>query len=270
MTKIAITGASGFIGQRVLKQLEKKEGVALRTLDRDKHNLLDQETLKDFVKGQDVIIHLAGVNRTTNYELIQTNTLGTLSILEAMVKYVPKARLVFASTFQVYLNQSLYGLSKKFAEELVKLYGLNHKLKSTILRLSNVYGPCGKPFYNSVVATLAHLIKQGEPLKINGDGSQERDYVYVEDVADAFVTSALSEQEEVTETLDICTDQSTSLNEIIETIREVSGKKVEVVYNEAAKDVPWPTKDKNFDKAKKFLGWEPKTTLKEGLSQIFK
>lgn len=268
--KIALTGADGFIGQAVTKELENKPDIELKVFDLQKYNLLDSESLKDFVENQNIIIHLAGVNRGTNFELVQVNTLGTLSLLEAVAKYAPSARIIFASTFQVYLPQSLYGLSKKFAEDLLTQYGMNHGIKSTILRLSNVYGPGGKPFYNSVIATFAHLIKQGEKLQINGDGSQERDYVYVGDVADAFVKAAFYNQTESTEVVDICTTESSSLNQIIETIEEITDKKVEVVYNKAGKEVPWPTRDKNFERAKKVLGWEPKTLLKEGLAQVFK
>lgn len=267
---IAVTGADGFIGKAVVNHLKKTEGVDLTTLDRAVHNLLEPESLNGLVENQDVIIHLAGANKGTNHELIQTNTLGTLSLLEAIVKYAPQVKLVFASTFQVYLPQSLYGLSKKFAEDLLVQYGLTQKLQSTILRLSNVYGPGGKPFYNSVVSTFAHQIKQGESLKINGDGSQERDYIFVDDVADAFAKAVLYKQEVPTEIIDICSKVSTSLNQIIKIMEEISGKKVKVVYNSAVAEKPWPTKDKNFTKAKELLGWEPKTSLEQGLAQIMK
>lgn len=267
MKKIGITGADGFIGQAVIKRLGKEE-TKIITLDRQKHNLFDPESLRGFVENQDIVIHLAGVNRGTNYELIQVNTLATLSLLEAMVKYAPLARIIFASTFQVYLPQSLYGLSKKFAEELLVQYGLNQKVQSTILRLSNVYGPGAKPFYNSVIATFAHLINRGETLQINGDGNQERDYIYVADAADALARAALSNQTEQTEIIDVCSGESTSLNTVLEIIKSVSGKKIKVVYNSAVAEKPWPTKDKNFTKAKELLAWEPKISIKEGLVRV--
>ena len=268
MKKVAITGASGFIGREVVKQLENTKGVVTSVLDRNTHSLEDSESLKSFVEDKDVIIHLAGVNRGTNSELLQVNTLGMLSLLDAVLKYSPTARVVFASTFQVYLHQSLYGLSKKFAEELMQQYGLNHRISGTVLRLSNVYGLGGKPFYNSVVATFAHQIKQGESLNIKGDGSAERDYVYVDDVADAFVKAALYDQKNQTEVVDICSGESTSLNQVLDIIRNVCDKKFEVIYNDAVQDKPWPTKDKNFKKAKELFGWEPKTSLKDGLFRV--
>lgn len=271
MKKIAITGDSGFIGQSVVKFLKHESDVELKLLDRKTHNLLDAESLKDFVESQDAIIHLAGVNRGTNQELLQTNVLGTLSLLDAVVKYAPSARIVFASTFQVYLPHSLYGLSKKFAEELLSLYGVKNKTQSIVLRLANVYGSGGKPFYNSVVATFAHQVKLGETLQLNGDGSQERDYVYVCDVASAFIKAALYKQEELTEIIDICSGEYTSLQKILKIIEGVSDKKVDVVYNnEAVPEIPWPTRNKTFSKAKELLGWEPETTLEQGLTEVMK
>lgn len=266
--KIAITGASSFIGQAVVKYLNVVGGVKVVLLDRKKHNLLDVASLKEFVEEQDVIIHLAGVNRGTSHELLEANTLGMLSLLDAVLKYSPTTRIVFASTFQIYLPQSLYGLSKKFAEDLLSQYGLNHKIQSTILRLSNVYGPGGKPFYNSVIATFAHQINIGDSLKINGDGSSERDYIYLDDAAEVFVKAATYKQTDIVEIVDICSGVSTTLNTIIDTLMGLSDKKVEVKYNRDVVDKPWPTKDKNFKKAKKLLGWEPKTSLKDGLKKV--
>lgn len=265
---IAITGASGFIGQAVAKLLELEKDVVLTKLDREKHSLSDAESLKSFVENQNVVLHLAGVNRGTNPELLNANTVGMLTLLDALKTFSPSTCIVFASTFQVYLPQSLYGLSKKFAEELLQQYSLNRGIKSMILRLSNVYGPGGKPFYNSVIATFAHQIKQGENIIINGDGSQERDYIYVDDVADAFVKAALYKQNNPTETMDICSGESTSLNTIIKIIQSVCGKHVEVVYNEALKENPWPTKDKDFSKAQELLDWKPTTSLKDGLAKL--
>lgn len=266
--KVAVTGASGFVGQAVLRILTTTDGIDLTKFDRSSHNLLDSESLKDFVESQDAIIHLAGVNRGTNRELFETNALGILGLLDAVVKFSPPTRVVFASSFQVYLPQSLYGLLKKFAEDLLVQYGLNHNIKSTILRLSNVYGPEGRPFYNSVVATFAHLIKEGQPLKINGDGSSERDYVYVEDIASAFIEAATYDQREVTKIIDICSGKQTTLNTVVEYLGKISGKKVEVEYNRNVVDNPWPTKDKNPSRAKEILGWEPETTLEEGLKKV--
>ena len=96
MKKIGITGSTGFIGQAVQKRLEKESDFVVENFDKQKHSLFDPESLESFVEGKDVIIHLAGVNRGTNQELFQTNVLGTLSLLDAVVKYAPSARIILA------------------------------------------------------------------------------------------------------------------------------------------------------------------------------
>ncbi len=265
MNKIAVTGADGFIGGVVTKRLQN-QNVKLKLFDTKKYNLLESDSLKNFVKDQDVIIHLAGVNRGTNEDLLRINTLGTLSLLDALTKYSPKTRVIFASTFQVYLPNSLYGLSKKFAEELLMQYALNYKIKSVTLRLSNVYGPGGKPFYNSVIATFTHLIKNDESIKINGDGSQKRDFIYVDDVASAFVKAALKDFAKPFEIIDICSGKEVTLNKVLKNLKLASGKNFQIMYNKAAQEKPWPTSGKNFKIAKSLLNWEPATSLKDGLT----
>lgn len=267
--KVAITGATGFLGKAVIKKLEAQK-ISYITLDRKIHDLLNPKSLKDLVSRKDVIIHLAAVNRGENIELLKVNILGTLSLLEATAQYAPNAKIIFSSTFQVYLEESLYGLSKKFAEDLISQYIKKTSLTGMILRISNIYGPGGRPFYNSVIATLAHLIKNDEPLKINGDGSQKRDFVYVDDVADAITRAIGAKLKNPLEIIDICSGKETSINEVLGIITRVSGKKIKVEYNKGVKEKPWPTSGKSFTKAQKLLGWKPQTTLVEGLSQIMK
>lgn len=269
MKKIAVTGADGFIGGFVVKRL-KDINVRLKLFDIKRYNLLDSESLKNFVKDQDVIIHLAGVNRGTNEELFKINTLGVLSLLDAVTKYSPETRIVFASTFQVYLFNSLYGLSKKFAEELLIHHSLNHKVQTTILRLSNVYGPGGKPFYNSVIATFSYLIKTSQPITVNGDGSQKRDFIYVDDVVEAIVKAVSHASKKSLEIIDICSGKEVALKRVLKILKDVSGKNFEIVYNKAVKEKPWPTSNKNYKLAKKLIDWAPTTSLEKGLAAVMK
>lgn len=265
--KIAVTGAHGFLGKAVLKKLRAKK-ISYSILDRKKHDLFDPKTLKKLVRGKKAVIHLAGANRAENIEIGKTNTLGTLSLLEAISQYAPKARVIFSSSFQVYLNENIYGISKKHSEDLISHYASKMGIKATIFRISNIYGPGGKPFYNSVIATLNHLIKTGQPLKINGDGFQTRDFIFVEDVADAIVRAILIKKQKPFEIFDICSGKETALNEVLQLIKELSGKNFTVEYNRKIKEIPWPTKGKNFKLAKEILKWQPVTSLKEGLKKL--
>lgn len=267
--KVAITGAAGFLGRSVAGKFEAKR-IPYAALDRKKHNLLEPKSLKSLISGKDIIIHLAAVNRGENTELVKVNTLGTFSLLEAAVQYAPHAKIIFSSTFQVYIKESLYGLSKKFAEDWILQYIKKTDITGIILRISNIYGPGGKPFYNSVIATLAHLIKNNEPLKINGDGSQKRDFVYVNDVADAIVKASSIKLNNPVEIVDICSGKETSINEILELIQKASGKKAKVEYNRGIKEKPWPTRGKDFKQASRLLGWKPVTPLAKGLNSVIK
>lgn len=267
--KVAITGASGFLGRAVIERLETKK-IPHIAFDRKKHDLLNPKSLKKLVSGKDVIIHLAAVNKGENLELVKVNTLGTLSLLEAAAQYAPNAKIIFSSTFQVYLEESLYGLSKKFAEDLISQYIKKTSLTGMILRISNIYGPGGRPFYNSVIATLAHLIKNDEPLKINGDGSQKRDFVYVDDVADAITRAIGAKLKNPLEIIDICSGKETSINEVLGIITRVSGKKIKVEYNKGVKEKPWPTRGKNSDRALRLLVWKPTTSVIKGLGAVMK
>ena len=261
---VAITGADGFLGSAIVKKL-RAEKIPFDTFDLKKHNLLKSTTLKSLVINKDVIIHLAAINRGENMELCKVNIMGTLSLLEAASKYAPTSKIIFASSFQVYLNDSIYGLTKKTSEDLILNYVKKSGLKAIILRLSNVYGPGGRPFYNSVIATFVHLIKTGQTLKINGDGSAKRDFIYVDDVAKAFIKAAITDVKK-TEIIDICSGKEISLNQILKILKKASRKKVEIMYNEAVGEKPWPTTHKNNKLAKKLLNWEPTTNLEKGLT----
>ena len=266
--KIVITGGSGFVGKHLIKKL-KKSDINFVVFDKAKHNLFKPETLEDFLDATDIVVHLAGVNRDDDFsKIMKVNILGTEGLLNAMTRFCPNAKIIFASSFQAYLQQNIYGASKKVAEEIIKNYTEQTKIKGIILRFTNMYGSGGKPFYNSAIATFAYEIKRGQSITINGDGKQKRDYLYVGDGVDAII-KAFYYAPKRNDCFDICSGKQFSLNKVVDILRTHSPKNINVRYNKEIKSDDWDFV-KDYEKAKKNLKWKPKTSIEKGLKILMK
>lgn len=273
--RIGITGSSGFIGSHLRRALERLPDVAVTTLSHDEN---DPNALKSFVKNEDLIYHLAGVNRGTDEEILRDNILRTFDLVEA-VKTHSSARIVFASSAQVYkpgktgtpLREtnatepcSLYGLSKKTAEDLMRLTGIDY----VVLRLSNVYGPGCRPYYNSVIATLCDRAVQQQPLTINGDGKQGRDFIYIDDVVQALVLAGTKPEKVAQPVFNISSSRITSLRQVVDKIkREISALDVEYKIEADSGGASYCCDNQRFRKLHK---WKPKTSLTEGIRQTLR
>lgn len=264
-TKIAITGANGFLGKHLVCALRRKENIELVLFDKSKNSLFDLSSLESFLKGVNVVIHLAGANRDSDFNLLKINTLGAMGLLDGMLKYSPDAKLIFASSFQA-KGKSLYGLSKKYAEGIIEYVSVKPSIKSIVLRISNIYGKGGKPLYNSVVATFVDMLKKDKTLLVNGDGEQKRDYIYVEDVVDAIVKSIDYIPKNYIEYFDICSGVTISINEIIKILERLFSKKIEIQYNNKAVASEEELSG-SYLKAKECLKWIPIISIDDGLKK---
>lgn len=267
--RIAVTGANGFLGKHLVNLLKKRKDVELVLFDKNKNCLFDRPSLESFLRDVDSVIHLAGANRDSDSNLIKINVLGTIGLLEAMVKYSPKAKLIFSSSFQAYDEKNAYGLSKKLAEDVIRSFSRIYNTKSIILRISNIYGEGGRAFYNSVIATFEYLIKNKKTITINGTGEQGRDYIHVEDVVDAIGRAIEYVPISSCELFDICSGKQTSLNEIIGCLKNNVFNKINIQYNKDALEEDQNIQ-KNYKKAEHAFGWHPKIKIREGLALMFK
>jgi len=278
--KIGITGDQGFIGSKLILNLRKKWDCY--PLIRGYHDLLRVASLKPFVEDKDVIIHLAGVNRAQNDMQISANTLGTANLLEAMRLYSNcPVKIIFSSTLQVYgtnsekklfsekdplVPKSVYGLSKKWAEELIMNYCDQYGICGIIFRISNVYGPGCKPFYNSAISTFVHQLKCNEKILINGSGKQTRDYIYIHDVMSAF-EQAIEYDPHTLEIFNLCSGKPTSINELIHLLKMISCSDPIIEYCQCGLDDDHLIGDPS--KAKKVLRFKPEYSLEQGLIHSF-
>ena len=273
---IGVTGASGFIGSHLITALKGYGKVV--TLSRN-GSLPTTNQLKNFASGVELVFHLGGVNRGTDEEILTGNINGTLRLLEAIRKYgKPSAKILFASSAQVYRlknsgnkfsestplqPESIYGISKKSAEDLIRISGLPH----TVLRLANVYGPGCRPNYNSVVATLCQRARKNLPLQINGKGNQGRDFIYIDDVIQAFLLAGFNGKSRERKVYNVSSGRITTLKKIINTIKQIE-KGIKVEFNVEAEDkVSYCCDSTRF---KRDFGWKPRTSLSQGIERSLK
>ena len=273
---IGVTGASGFVGSHLVTALKGYGKVV--TLSRNK-SLPTCAQLKNFASGVELVFHLGGVNRGTDEEILTGNINGTLRLLEAIRKYgKPSAKILFASSTQVYRlkksgdkisessplqPESIYGISKKSAEDLIRISGLPH----TVLRLSNVYGPGCRPNYNSVVATLCQRARKNMPLQINGKGTQGRDFIYIDDVVQAFLLAGFHGKSGKRKVYNVSSGRITSLKKIVNAIKQID-KGIKVEFNaEEENKVSYCCDSTRFNRD---FGWKPRTSLGQGIERSLK
>jgi len=272
--RIGVTGATGFIGGHLMIALKQLHGTTVSLLVRKhKNSPPTLKELKSFVKDKNLIYHLSGVNRGSDEEILCGNILGTLRLLVAIKTYgSQETRIVFASSSQVYKRgknslkefhatepESLYGISKKSAEDLIRISGLPH----IILRLSNVYGPGCRPDYNSVIATFCDRAVRRLPLTISGNGRQGRDFIYIDDVIRAMVKSGTRRQTSHRAVYNISSGRVASLRQVIGNIKR-AGLGVNVQYQNGHAGISYGCDPSRFSKA---YAWKPETSLATGIKR---
>lgn len=276
---ILVTGGNGFIGSHLVEKLERL-GYRVTVVDLvGKGYRLDigSPRLVDLLvklKPQ-VVYHLAADNRVTGSvkSIINSNIIGTYNVLTACRQAQVK-QLIFTSSAAIYGNSqklpiretwpkrplSAYGLSK-LTDELY--LGLFNNFHSTVFRFANVYGPRQSDADNGgVVSIFIKRILAGRPVTVYGDGRQIRDFIYVADVVEALV-AAIGKNPPTA--MNIGSNQPTSILDLIKLIERLTGKTVKIYYR-PKRPVEISRSLFSYQRAKKYLGWQPKTTLEAGIN----
>lgn len=237
----------------------------------------------------DIIIHLSAYAnvRKSNEEpekFIRNNVEVTSIILKQIQKMEKKPLFIYASSSSVYgtnekipfeetdeLNNivSPYAFSKKMCEDLVSLYCKNYNIKAIGFRFFTVYGPGGRP--DMAIYNFLLKIKNNEEIIMYGDGSMERDFTYVDDIVNGITNSIklkTSMQNGQHKIFNLGNNNPIKLNDLIRTCEEIVGEKANIIQ----KDIPIgdvPITYANINKAKKELNYNPTTTIKEGINNMF-
>lgn len=297
MKIIGVTGGLGFIGTNLIPELQSQLGCEIRVLDNltnpsgdldtskielQEGDIRDRNKVRDFVKGLDAVVHLAAHTRVIdsisepefNFEC---NVIGTFNILEEMrIEGVP--RFVNASTGGAILGEvpppitediaakpaSPYGASKLAVEGYCWAYAQSYGLAASSLRFSNIYGPFSKN-KSSVVAAFIKDITEKQSVTVYGDGSQTRDYLYVKDQVQG-ITNAITMN--ATGVYQLGFGAPTSINSLIEIIRDVTGKDFEVIYKDF-RDGEILHTHCDISKARNAINFNPSVELHEGVTRTW-
>jgi UDP-glucose 4-epimerase len=293
--KCAVLGAGGFIGTNLLMKLKGLANFQVTAFSKRNNTidpLNDVEWIKgDFestidlepaVQGKNLIIHLISATNpsTSNDKIIEDlngTVAATIRLLELCRKhhvghiiFLSSGGTVYGSPTSLPISENAetnpinsYGISKLLIEKYLLLYEHLYGIKSIILRVSNPYGPFQENNKNQGVirAFLSNSINE-KPLELWGTGSAIRDYIYIDDVINAIILSALYDGSE--RIFNIGSGQGISLNELIERIKVISQSKIEIVQK-MGRPVDVPVNVLNIDRAKVQLKWKPNISFDDGL-----
>lgn len=264
-----------------LKEYRLKKFAGASNFKFYKIDITDETQLEELSEGSGdakAIINLAaraGVRMSIDipHEYYLTNVIGTLNLLEYCKKH-NISKFVQASTSSIYGENprpftedqatdntlSPYAASKKAAENLCYTYHRIFGIDITVLRYFTVYGPAGRP--DMCPLRFIKWIAEDEDLVVYGDGEQERDFTYVEDIAEGTLLGLRPLGYEV---INLGNDKPVKLSVLIRCIENKLNKKAKCVYEPVhITDVrsTWAS----IDKAREILGWEPKTDIEKGMS----
>jgi UDP-glucose 4-epimerase len=261
---------------------ERLEGLDVSVVEGD---LRSYERAHTGVRGVDVVFHLAAlpsVPRSVQDPLSTdaVNIEGTLNVLLAS-RDEGVRRVVFASSSSIYgaspilpksedhrpLPLSPYAVSKLAAEHYCRAFTAVYGLEAVGLRLFNVFGPGQDPLsqYAAVVPRFIAAFSSGKAPIVYGDGTQTRDFTYVADVVGAFILAADSEAA-VGEVFNVSAGSETSILELIDALRELFGSQLEPQF-EPARPGEVHRSWGDASKAASVLGWQPRWTLVDALSE---
>ncbi len=290
--KLASLGAEVTCTTRNAKENKRLSEDELKRIIVKEANLLDPNQCLEVCKGQEIVINCAfsglrSKGEKSDTEIFKANVLLELNLLEAAAKNKVRKYLMISSAFvypgnlkkpakeedifsgDVHNSKFSYGWAKRACEAAAKIYSKQHSLRTLIVRPSNIYGPKDN-FFSERSTVIASFIKKaftGEDITISGSGNAIRNFIYVEDCVEGILTAI--EKHDSSDPINICSKKHINIKELAQKIILISGKKVKIKFDKTADQGPLFLSP-DYKKAKNLIGFEAKTSLKEGLKKTIK
>lgn len=296
--KLVVFGGGGFIGSAICDRL-LKDNHELRIFERPRvppyrqfasdekvewvtGDLGNTHDLNDAIQGMDGVVHLVSTTlpKSSNDDPVydvQTNVIPALHMLNAMVSQKVSKIIFISSGGTVYGNPQYvpidekhptepvvsYGITKLAIEKYLHMYSKLYGIKTVTLRVANPYGERQRiETAQGAVGIFLHNALKGYPIEIWGDGTIQRDYIHVSDVADAFAKAIIYNGSK--ECFNISSGKGTSLNDLINMMQHVISEPIKVNFK-PGRSFDIDISVLSNDLARDELGWEPKVTMQEGL-----
>lgn len=306
MQSVLVTGGAGFLGSHLCERLIKDgyKVTCLDNLLTGSEKNLEQLTDSpnfQFVNADivspgeklpkenfDYVFHLASPASPVDYqnyaeETLLTNSMGTLNVLKLAKE--TGAKLLIASTSEVYGDplehpqketyfgnvnsfgpRSCYDEGKRFGEAATYVYIRKYDIDARIIRIFNTYGPRMQKDDGRVVSNFIMAALTGNPLKIDGDGSQTRSFCYVDDLIEGMLKAMFTGGTRG-EVFNLGNPGEFTVEELAEKVKEITGSASEIVFSGEFRENDPMRRRPDITKAKTVLGWEPKIDLEEGLKK---
>lgn len=277
---IAVSGSRGFIGTHLVKELNKLNH---KVIELDVSNGFDITNWNHLqrISNFNVLIHLAAFSFVPDsykypYNMYNVNIMGTLNLLELCRR--SKAKMVFTSSY-VYGNPKYlpideghptnawnpYCQSKIIGEELCRSYSKDFGVPVIIFRPFNIYGPGQNDKF--LIPQILKQIKENGNISLK-DPRPKRDYIFIDDVVNAYF-KALKYKNTIFEIFNIGSGTSCSVKEITKKIKSNFKREIKIEFTNEIRKTEVLESVADISKAKKFLKWEPKITLEEGLTRLY-
>lgn len=296
MAKVLILGGQGFMGQNLTLRLVKENfEVAVfekyitqeRIIPNVKYfsgDFCNIQNYEEIFEDIDIVYHLISTTKPNSaIEKIEfditSNLVSTIKMLNICVDKGVK-KVIFPSSGGTIYGETegklitedmptnpicAYGINKLAIEKYLYMYKKIFGLDYTILRISNPYGQMHACKTQGAINVFIDRIKNNKTIEIWGDGSVKRDYIFIDDLIEAFYLAINDTEKKI---FNVGSGEAVSLYEILEILKEVSQKDIKVKYTKA-RNIDVPVNCLDYSLINKHLNWSPKISLNEGIKTLY-